>query len=27
LQQGAIVALNSTNSKPLSDHLGVKVIH
>jgi HlyD family secretion protein len=27
LQQGAIVALNSTNSKPLSDHLSVKVIH
>lgn len=27
LQSGAVVALNSTNSKPLSDHLDVKVIH
>jgi HlyD family secretion protein len=27
LQQGEVVALNSTNSKPLSDHLNIKVIH
>jgi len=27
LQEGAILALSSTNSKPLSDHLSVKVIH
>jgi HlyD family secretion protein len=27
LQNGTLIALNSTNSKPLSDHLDVKVIH